>query len=98
MTTKKAARTGKNKLRGGGAAGSRTRTVPKKTERRAGDKSTRARSGGQKDRHASLAEAPERVSGLARKRPVRKQRLVEDQRKGQTPSHTGASRRRGRGG
>ena len=97
MTTKKAARTGKDRLRGGGATGSRTRTVSKKTDRRVGDKTTRARKP-QKDRQAALTQPMERVSGLDRERPVRKQRLVEDQRKGQTPSHSGASRRRGRGG
>jgi hypothetical protein len=95
MTTKKAARTGKDRLRGGGATGSRTKPATKKTDRRAGDKSTRV-SRGQQQRSSALTEPKERVSGLERKRPARTQRVVEDQRKGQTPSRTSATRTRGR--
>ncbi len=94
MTTKKAARTGKNRIRGGGATAQRAKPAVKKTERRSGDKSTRA-GGGQQKRQAPLSAPPQRGSGLEG-RPKRAKQMVDAERKGQNPKRKSASRKKAR--
>jgi hypothetical protein len=91
MTTKKAVRTGKNRIRGGGELAGRSKPAAKTTDRRAGDKDTRA-SHGQKKRQVPTTAPRTRKSGLEGE-PASNQQIVRDERKGQNPSRTGARKK-----
>jgi hypothetical protein len=67
-----------------------SKKTEKKTDRRAGDKSTRA-SKPAKARQASKSQPPKRTSGLTGK-PARSKELARTERKGQNPRRTSAKR------
>ena len=63
----------------------------KKTDRRAGDKSTRARSP-QKQRQSPKTGEHKRGSGFELDKPVRSKQLARERKKGQNPPRRKASR------